>query len=132
MTEYLIAFNDEWVPDHTDEELREKSKALKPLLAEMKAAGVFIFTGVQCRCVERLATVHRRSVRRVQGAPRRLRRRGCARRGGGAAVGGKDRGGLRLAPGGAPLPGTYATSGDLLTESAALLPRCSTACSGDV
>ena len=26
MTEYLIAFNDEWVPDHTDEELREKSR----------------------------------------------------------------------------------------------------------
>ena len=24
MTEYLIAFNDEWVPDHTVEELREK------------------------------------------------------------------------------------------------------------
>jgi hypothetical protein len=45
MTEYLIAFNDEWVPEHTDEELREKSRALKPLLAEMKAAGVFIFTG---------------------------------------------------------------------------------------
>jgi hypothetical protein len=45
MTEYLIAFNDEWVPDHTVEELREKSKALKPLLAEMKAAGVLIFTG---------------------------------------------------------------------------------------
>ena len=45
MTEYLIAFNDEWVPDHTDEELREKSKALKPLVAEMKAAGVLIFTG---------------------------------------------------------------------------------------
>jgi hypothetical protein len=45
MTEYLIAFNDEWVPDHTPEELREKSKALRPLLAEMKAAGVLIFTG---------------------------------------------------------------------------------------
>jgi hypothetical protein len=45
MTEYLIAFNDEWVPDHSVEELREKSKALKPLVAEMKAAGVFIFTG---------------------------------------------------------------------------------------
>jgi hypothetical protein len=45
MTEYLIAFNDEWVPEHTDEELREKSKALKPLLAEMRAAGVLIFTG---------------------------------------------------------------------------------------
>jgi hypothetical protein len=45
MTEYLIAFNDEWVPDHTEEELGEKSKALKPLVAEMKAAGVLIFTG---------------------------------------------------------------------------------------
>jgi hypothetical protein len=45
MTEYLIAFNDEWVPDHTVEELREKSKAVKQLIAEMKSAGVFIFTG---------------------------------------------------------------------------------------
>jgi hypothetical protein len=45
MTEYLIAFNEEWVPDHTVEELREKSKALKPLVAEMKAAGVLIFAG---------------------------------------------------------------------------------------
>ena len=45
MAEYLIAFNDDWVPDHTFEELREKSRALKPLIAEMKAAGVLIFTG---------------------------------------------------------------------------------------
>jgi hypothetical protein len=45
MTEYLIAFNDEWVPDHTVEELREKSKATRALVAEMKAAGVLIFTG---------------------------------------------------------------------------------------
>ncbi len=45
MTEYLIAFNAEWVPDHTVEELREKSKVLRPLVAEMKAAGVLIFTG---------------------------------------------------------------------------------------
>ena len=45
MTEYLIAFNDEWVPDHTDEELREKSTAVRALRAEMKAAGVLIFTG---------------------------------------------------------------------------------------
>ena len=45
MTEYLIAFNDEWVPDHTVEELREKSNVLRPLVAEMKAAGVLIFTG---------------------------------------------------------------------------------------
>jgi hypothetical protein len=45
MTEYLIAFNGEWVPDHTEAELREKSKAVRALVAEMKAAGVFIFTG---------------------------------------------------------------------------------------
>jgi hypothetical protein len=45
MTEYLIAFNGEWVPDHTVEELREKSRVLRPLVAEMKAAGVLIFTG---------------------------------------------------------------------------------------
>ena len=45
MAEYLIAFNDEWVPEHTIEELQGKSKAVKALVAEMKAAGVFIFTG---------------------------------------------------------------------------------------
>jgi hypothetical protein len=45
MTEYLIAFNGEWVPDHTDEQLREKAKAVRALVAEMKAAGVFVFTG---------------------------------------------------------------------------------------
>lgn len=45
MTEYLIAFNDEWVPDHTEEELREKAKTVRTLVAEMKAAGVLIFTG---------------------------------------------------------------------------------------
>ena len=45
MTEYLIAFNDQWVPDHTIEELQEKARALRPLLAEMRAAGVLIFTG---------------------------------------------------------------------------------------
>jgi hypothetical protein len=43
--EYLIAFNDQWVPDHTVEEVREKSKAVSALRAEMKAAGVFVFLG---------------------------------------------------------------------------------------
>jgi hypothetical protein len=43
--EYLIAFNDDWVPDHTEEELLAKTRALRPLIAEMKAAGVLIFTG---------------------------------------------------------------------------------------
>lgn len=45
MAEYLIAFNEEWVPEHTVEELLAKSKALKPLVAEMKSAGVLVFTG---------------------------------------------------------------------------------------
>jgi hypothetical protein len=45
MTEYLIAFNGEWVPDHTDEELGAKSAAVRALRAEMKAAGVFVFLG---------------------------------------------------------------------------------------
>jgi len=33
------------VPDHTDEELREKARAASAVEAEMKAVGVFIFTG---------------------------------------------------------------------------------------
>jgi len=45
MPEYLIAFNDTWVPDHTIEELQAKSRALRPLLAQMRAEGVLIFTG---------------------------------------------------------------------------------------
>jgi hypothetical protein len=44
MTEYLIAFNDEWVPDHTAEELREKGTAARAVLEEMLAADVLIFT----------------------------------------------------------------------------------------
>lgn len=45
MTEYLIAFNDEWVPDHTVEQLQEKARTVRSLVAEMRAAGVLIFTG---------------------------------------------------------------------------------------
>ncbi len=44
MTEYLIAFNDEWVPDFTPEELREKGTSARTVIEEMKAAGVFLFT----------------------------------------------------------------------------------------
>jgi hypothetical protein len=45
MPEYLIAFNAEWVPDHTAEEIRQKAAVTLALVAEMKAAGVLIFTG---------------------------------------------------------------------------------------
>lgn len=44
MTEYLITFNDEWVPDHTADELREKARAGRVVVEEMLAAGVLIFT----------------------------------------------------------------------------------------
>jgi hypothetical protein len=45
MTEYLIAFNNEWVPDLTDDDLREAARAAGAVRAEMTAAGVLIFTG---------------------------------------------------------------------------------------
>ena len=43
MPKYLIAFNDEWVPEHTPDELQRKSEASKAVLDEMTAAGVFLF-----------------------------------------------------------------------------------------
>lgn len=44
MTEYLIAFNDEWVPEHTPEELAAKSRAVRPVVDAMKAEGVFVYS----------------------------------------------------------------------------------------
>src|SRR6478752_6195283 len=43
VTKYLIAFNDEWVPPHTPDELRSKSEASRAVLEDMEAAGVFLF-----------------------------------------------------------------------------------------
>jgi hypothetical protein len=45
MTEYLIAFNGEWVPDLTEAETAVRSEAVRALRAEMKAAGVYVFLG---------------------------------------------------------------------------------------
>jgi hypothetical protein len=45
MTEYLIAFHDEWVPELTDDDLAQASIRVRALKAEMEAAGVLIFTG---------------------------------------------------------------------------------------
>ena len=45
MTEYLIAFNQDWVPHHTADELRAKVDAGRALVAEMQDAGVLVFTG---------------------------------------------------------------------------------------
>ena len=44
MTEYLIAFNDEWVPEHTPEQLQGKAAAARAVLDEMQTADVLIFT----------------------------------------------------------------------------------------
>jgi hypothetical protein len=44
MTEYLITFNDEWVPDHTTEEIGAKRKASRAVIDEMRAQDVLIFT----------------------------------------------------------------------------------------
>lgn len=43
MTKYLIAFNDEWVPPHTPDELIRKSEASRAVLDDMREAGVFLY-----------------------------------------------------------------------------------------
>lgn len=43
MPQYLIGFNDEWVPDHTVEELRAKSEASLAVTEEMAADGAYVF-----------------------------------------------------------------------------------------
>lgn len=45
MPEYLIAFNAEWVPDLTEDEILERAQVTGVLTAEMKAAGVWVFGG---------------------------------------------------------------------------------------
>ena len=44
MALYLIAFNDEWVPELTLEQLREAGRAGRSVCDEMTAAGVFVFS----------------------------------------------------------------------------------------
>lgn len=44
MPQYLIAFNDEWVPDLTAEDIRERGKHGRAVIDEMRSAGVFLFS----------------------------------------------------------------------------------------
>ncbi|WP_310964198.1 YciI family protein [Nocardioides terrisoli] len=44
MALYLIAFNDEWVPELTVEDVRERGAAARALIEEMTSAGVFVFS----------------------------------------------------------------------------------------
>ena len=83
MTEYLITFNDEWVQEHTEDEIKAKGVAARAVVREMQEQGVLIFTNggldrrhrdLQCRGGGRQARLHRRPLRRDEGAPRRLLR----------------------------------------------------------
>jgi hypothetical protein len=44
MAQYLITFNDEWVPDLTLAELRERGTAARAVIQEATDAGVFVFS----------------------------------------------------------------------------------------
>jgi hypothetical protein len=44
MALYLIAFNDEWVPDLTMDELRTRGAGARAVIDEMTAAEVFVFS----------------------------------------------------------------------------------------
>ena len=44
MTQYLITFNDEWVQEHTEDEIKAKAVAGKAVVREMQEQGVLIFT----------------------------------------------------------------------------------------
>jgi hypothetical protein len=44
MPQYLITFNDEWVPEHTAEQIQAKSVAGHAVIGEMRAAGAFVFS----------------------------------------------------------------------------------------
>lgn len=64
MAEYLIAFNDEWVPPHTAEEIRAKGRAGLAVIDAMRAAGVFVYSNGALSATSVVG-----SVRAVDGAP---------------------------------------------------------------
>jgi hypothetical protein len=43
MAHYLIAFNDEWTPDLTMEEIRERGRRGMAVIEDMREKGVFVF-----------------------------------------------------------------------------------------
>jgi hypothetical protein len=45
MTEYLMYFNQQWVGEHTEEWFRSRGPLAEAVVAEMKAAGVYVFAG---------------------------------------------------------------------------------------
>ena len=71
MALYLIAFNDEWVPDLTPEQARASGRAGRGVCDEMTAAGVFVVSDGALDAEQRHAAVHGRPVRGDQGASSR-------------------------------------------------------------
>jgi hypothetical protein len=45
VAEYLIYFNQQWVGDHTEEWFRGRGPLARAVVDEIKAAGVYVFTG---------------------------------------------------------------------------------------
>lgn len=45
MPEYLLFFNQQWVPDHPAEWFEPKGPAARAVVEEMKEAGVYVFAG---------------------------------------------------------------------------------------
>ena len=45
MAEYIIFFNQQWVGDHTAEWFGERGPLARRVVADMKAAGVYVFAG---------------------------------------------------------------------------------------
>src|ERR1700678_1517177 len=117
MALYLIAFNDEWVPDLTVEELRERGTAARALIEEMTDAGVFVFSDGGLDASTAVCSVDPRGGSPVftDGPFSETKEHlggfavvDVARRCRGAVLGRPDRGRGRLAAGGAPLPASRA------------------------
>lgn len=53
MAYYLISFNDEWVPELTLDDIRERGTAGRAVIEEIRAAGEFVFSdgGLDASCV---------------------------------------------------------------------------------
>lgn len=58
MAQYLIAFNDEWVPEHTPEQIRAKAVAADAVTDAMREAGVFVFGNGALDASTVVASVH--------------------------------------------------------------------------
>lgn len=65
MPQYLISFNDEWVPEHTLEQLRAKSVAGHAVIADMQDAGAFVFSNGALDATTVVASVEARDGRPV-------------------------------------------------------------------